>query len=83
MQISNHLTLLFYRKLKISNANCLNEMTILVDTILYLSLYYLVNDLVHLPDLPITCHGLKLCLGLLFEIRDILSLGWGTGRIWL
>jgi len=34
--------------------NCLDETTILVDTILYLSLYYLVNDLVHLPNLHIT-----------------------------
>jgi len=29
--------------------NCLDETTIHVDTILYLSLYYLVNNLVHLP----------------------------------
>jgi len=28
----------------------LDETTIHVDTILYLSLYYLVNDLVHLPN---------------------------------
>jgi len=27
-----------------------------VDTILYLSLYYLVNDLVHLPNSTITLH---------------------------
>jgi len=29
--------------------NCFDETKIHVDTILYLSLYYLVNDLVHLP----------------------------------
>jgi len=41
---------LLYRQLtKISNASCLDETTILVDTILYLSLNYLVKDLVHLP----------------------------------
>jgi len=34
---------------KISNVNCLVETEIHVDTILYLSLYYLVNDLIHLP----------------------------------
>jgi len=28
----------------------LDETTILVDMILYLSLYYLVNDLIHLPN---------------------------------
>jgi len=28
----------------------LDETTISIDTILYLSLYYLVNDLVHLPN---------------------------------
>jgi len=40
---------LLYRKLtKISNEYCLDETTISVDTILYLSIYYLVNDLVHL-----------------------------------
>jgi len=32
-----------------SNANFLVGMTIPLDTILYLSLYYLVNDLIHLP----------------------------------
>jgi len=36
--------------LKISKENCLDETIIHVDTILYLSLYYLVNDLVHLPN---------------------------------
>jgi len=39
---------------KISYANCLDEKTILVDMILYLSLYYIVNDLVHLPNPYIT-----------------------------
>jgi len=34
-----------YSSQNISNANCLDETAILVDTILYLSLYYLVNDL--------------------------------------
>jgi hypothetical protein len=38
---------------KISNANGLDEMTIPVDTILYLSLYYSVSDLVHWPNLHI------------------------------
>jgi len=33
--------------------NCLDETTIHVDMILYLSLYYLVNDLVHLSNLLI------------------------------
>ena len=41
---------------KISNANCLDETTIIVDTILYLSFYNLVNDLVHLPYLTIKEH---------------------------
>jgi len=46
---------LLYRQLiKLSNENCLDETTIYVDTILYLSLYCLVNDLVHLPNLYIT-----------------------------
>jgi len=44
-------------KPKISNANCLDETTILVDTILYLYLYYLVNGLVHLPNLHINGEG--------------------------
>jgi len=39
-----------YRKKKKRNANCLDKTTIHVDMILYLSLYYLVNDLVHLPN---------------------------------
>jgi len=48
----NFLTRIFYYivNLKISNANCLDEMAIHVDTILHLSLYYLVNNLVHLPN---------------------------------
>ena len=48
--MASSLTLKFYivKRTKISNANCLDERTIPVDTILYLSLYYLVNDLVHL-----------------------------------
>jgi len=50
LQISNPLTLLFYRQLKISDANCLDETTILVDTILYLSLYYLVKGFGKFPD---------------------------------
>jgi len=44
---------ILYRELKIINASCLDETTIHVDTILYLSLYYLVNDLVHFPNLTI------------------------------
>ena len=35
--------------MKISNENCLDERTILMDLILYLSFYYLVKRLVHLP----------------------------------
>jgi len=27
-----------------------------------------------------TAHDLKLCFGLLFEISNILSLGWGNSR---
>jgi len=48
-------TSIFYYTVKpiISNVNCLDETTIHVDMILYLSLYYLVNDLVHLPNLHI------------------------------
>jgi hypothetical protein len=38
-------------KNQLCNANCLDETTIHVDTILNLSLYYLVNDLIHLPNL--------------------------------
>jgi len=44
------ISFILYHQLKISNASCLEETTIHVDTILYLSLYYLVNDLVHLPN---------------------------------
>jgi len=58
----NFLTLNFYivKLTKISNASCLDRTTILVvvDTILYLSLYYLVNNLVHLPNPHITCRTL-------------------------
>jgi len=66
---------ILYRQTKISNTICLDETTIHVDTILYLSLYYLVNDLVHLPNLIINrpcwklvCHlyvyiTLKVCDG--------------------
>jgi len=39
--------------------NCLDETTIHVDTILYLSLYYLVNDLVHFPNPTINHHKNK------------------------
>jgi len=35
--------------------NCLDETTIPVDMILYLSLYYLVNDLVHFPNPTSIC----------------------------
>jgi len=34
----------------------LDETTIIVNTLLYLSLYYLVNDLVHLPNPTISLH---------------------------
>jgi len=30
-----------------------------------------------------TAHVLKLCLGLIFEISNILSLGWGNSRTYL
>ncbi|AES78293.1 hypothetical protein MTR_7g026940 [Medicago truncatula] len=51
MKIANPNPFIFYivKLTKISNANCLDETTIHVDMILYLSLYYLVNDLVHFP----------------------------------
>jgi len=45
---------ILYRQTKINNTNYLDETTIPMDLILYLSLYYLVNDLVHLPNLTIT-----------------------------
>jgi len=50
-------TFIFYivKLTKISNASCLDKMTIPVGTILYLSLYYLVDDLVHWPNPHITC----------------------------
>ena len=34
----------------------MDETTIIVNTLLYLSLYYLVNDLVHLPNPTISLH---------------------------
>jgi len=48
---------------KISNVNCSGETTIPVDMIIYLSLYYLVDDLVHLPYL-IRIKFLALLLGM-------------------
>jgi len=45
---STYLFILFCSQ--ISNTNCLVELSIHVDTILYLSLYYLVSDLIHLPN---------------------------------
>jgi len=48
-------TYLLYRQLtKIRNAIFLDETTIPMNTILYLSLYYLVNDLIHFPYPTIT-----------------------------
>jgi len=51
------LILIFYYivYLKNNNTSCLDKTIIHVDTILYLSLYYLVNDLLHLPNPTITC----------------------------
>jgi len=37
------ISFILYRQLKISNTNCLDETTIPVDTLLYLSLYYLLT----------------------------------------
>jgi len=50
MNVLTLISFILYRQLKISNVNCLDETKIPVHTILYLSLYYLVNDLVHLPN---------------------------------
>ena len=51
MLLSNPYLLLYLSTYKISNTDCLDETTIPVDMIRYLSLYYLINDLVHLPNL--------------------------------
>ena len=57
MQSLTLISFILYRQLKISNANYFDETTIHVDTILYLSLYYLVNDLLHLrnPTINVSC----------------------------
>jgi hypothetical protein len=54
--------------IKISNASCLDETIILVDMILCLSLYYLVNDLVHLSNLTINGVSLPQSVGLILTI---------------
>jgi len=57
MQFITLISFILYRQLKISSVNCLDETTIPVDMILYLSLYYLVNDLVQLPNPTIRTKG--------------------------
>jgi hypothetical protein len=49
LQNSKPLSFIYFYCSQISNENCLVETTIFMDMMLYLSLYYLVNDLVHLP----------------------------------
>ena len=57
MQSLTLISFSLHRQLTISNTSCLDETIIHVDTILYLSLYYLINDLVHLSNSTINFFG--------------------------
>jgi len=67
------ISFILYRQLKISNASCLDETTISMDMILYLSLYYLVYDLVCLPNPTANCLGHRLLLLLITMISLIIG----------